>query len=165
MTRNAEMSDVMGIMEVVKETIQEMSLNNNYQWDENYPLATDFEKDIKEGTLYVFEKAGVIAGFVCINKEEPIEYNDLKWGLKEEAFIIHRLAVRKIYRSEGIGAKLIKFANDISKEKGIRYIKTDTYSLNIKFQGLLKKCNYTFIGEIRFPGKEKSFYCYERILK
>ena len=165
MIRNAEMSDMIGIMEVVKETIQEMSLYNNYQWDENYPLATDFAKDIKEGTLYVFEKAGVIAGFACINKEEPIEYNDLKWGLKEASFIIHRLAVRKIYRSKGIGEKLIKFANDISKENGIRYIKTDTYSLNIKFQGLLEKCKYTFIGEIRFPGKEKQFYCYERILK
>lgn len=165
MIRNAKITDMTGIMEVVKETIEEMNLNNNYQWDEKYPLATDFAKDIKEGTLYVFQKAGTIAGFVCINKEVPIEYNDLKWSLKEEAFIIHRLAVRKVYRSEGIGVKLIKFANDISEKNGIRYIKTDTYSLNIKFQGLLKKCDYIFVGEIRFPGKEKQFYCYEKIVK
>ena len=165
MIRNAEMSDMMGIMEVVKETIQEMSLNNNYQWDENYPLIEDFTKDIEARTLYVLEEEGIIIGFICINRSEPLEYKDLKWGLEEEAFIIHRMAVRKSFRWKGIGSKLIKFADNISEENKVRHIKTDTYSLNIKAQNLLEKCGYIFKGKINFLGKEESFYCYERIFK
>jgi GNAT superfamily N-acetyltransferase len=165
MIRNAMLSDMMEIMEIVKETIEEMHSNNNYQWDENYPLIEHFTKDIEDGNLYVFEEDGTVTGFICINKEEPVEYKGLKWELNEEAFIIHRLAVRKNYRSKGIAANLLKFADTLSMKSKIRYIKTDTYSLNTKAQSLLKKCGYTFIGEMSFLGKEKSFYCYERILK
>jgi ribosomal protein S18 acetylase RimI-like enzyme len=164
MIRNARMSDIMGIMEIVKETIEEMHFNNNYQWDENYPLIEHFTKDIEANTLYVFEEE-IVVGFVCINKEEPLEYKGLKWGVNEEAYTIHRLAVRKDYRSKGIAAKLLKFADTLSMENKIRYIKTDTYSLNTKAQNLLIKSGYTFIGEMSFLGKEKLFCCYEKILK
>jgi len=164
MIRNARLSDIMGIMEIVKETIEEMHCNNNYQWDENYPLIEDFTKDIEAGTLSVFEVEGIVTGFICINKEEPLEYKSINWALNEDAFIIHRMAVRNNSRGTGIGAKLIKFADKISAENKIAYIKTDTYSLNIKAQGLLEKCGYTFTGKMNFLGKEKSFYCYERIM-
>ena len=164
MIRNAILSDMIGIMEIVKETIEEMHCHNNFQWDENYPLIEDFKKDIEAGSLYVFEEEGVATGFVCINKEEPLEYKGIRWGLNKDAFIIHRMAVRNNNRGKGIGVKLIKFADKISAENKITHIKTDTYSLNIKAQGLLGKCGYTFTGKINFLGKEKSFYCYERIM-
>ena len=165
MIREAKLYDMIGIMEIVKEATQEMHSHNNYQWDENYPLIEDFTKDIETGTLYVFETEKTVAGFICINKEEPLEYKDLKWKLNQEAFIIHRMAIRKSFRWKGIGSKLVQFADNISIENNVNYIRTDTYSLNIKAQSLLKKCGYTFTGKMRFLGKEKEFYCFERVIK
>jgi hypothetical protein len=33
-----------------------------------------------------------------------------------------------------------------------------------KNEWVIEKCGYDLVGEIRFPRKEKSFYCYEKIL-
>ena len=63
-----------------------------------------------------------------------------------------------------MGYKLINHANAICIEKKISYIKTDTNSLNIKAQGLLRKCGYTFVGETSLLDHEGLFYCYDIVL-
>ena len=65
---------------------------------------------------------------------------------------------------------VVKGSNTLAADRkttipSIRYIKTDTYSLNKKMKSLFKKLGYKFIGEVKFLSKEKAFYCYEKILK
>lgn len=165
MMRKAVLGDLGNIMTIIKETIIEMHSYNNYQWDENYPKEKDFMNDIEKGDLYVAEREGKLVGFICVNKVEPIEYNGLNWGLNDEAMVVHRMAVNPACRREGIGTELIKFADELALNNSIRYLKTDTYSLNIKMDALFKKSGYNFIGEMSFLGKEKPFYCYEKVLK
>lgn len=59
-------------------------------------------------------------------------------------------------------------ANEIADEhalkNNVRYLKTDTYSINTKMNALFVKCGYKLIGEMSFLGKEKPFYCYEKVL-
>lgn len=164
MIRKASMSDIENIMKIIKKTIEEMSTYNNTQWDENYPRKEDFINDIQKENLFVLERKENLAGFVCINKIEPAEYGGLNWTLNESTMIIHRMAVDLNYRRMGIGTELLKFAEEFALKNNIRYLKTDTYSVNIKMNSLFKKCGYKFIGEINFLGKEKLFYCYEKIL-
>ncbi|KAJ53599.1 GNAT superfamily N-acetyltransferase [Clostridium tetanomorphum] len=162
--RKAVIEDLKDIMAIIKETIVEMHSYNNYQWDENYPREKDFIDDIKKEHLFVKEKEGKLVGFVCINKVQPVEYNELNWSLNEEAIVIHRMAVNPSCRREGIGTKLIKFADKLALENNIKYLKTDTYSLNKKMDALFRKCGYNFVGEMSFIGKGKPFYCYEKVL-
>ncbi|MEW9096972.1 MAG: GNAT family N-acetyltransferase [Clostridiaceae bacterium] len=165
MIRKAANEDLKAIMKIIKETIVEMHSYNNYQWDENYPQEKDFEDDIKKGDLYVIEKEGELVGFACINKEEPIEYNGLNWSLNEDVFVVHRMAVSSSHRQMGIGTELINFADELALKNNIKYLKTDTYSLNTKMNAFFKRSGYDLIGEMSFLGKEKPFYCYERILE
>ncbi|MGM9530751.1 GNAT family N-acetyltransferase [Intestinibacter sp.] len=160
----ANLNDVSGIMEIIGETIKEMKSYNNTQWDENYPKAEDFEKDIKSGCLYVDREDDIIRGFICVNSIEPVEYNDLNWSSNQECMVVHRMAVNSNMRNIGIGTKLMKFADELASSKGIKYLKTDTYSLNKKMNSLFKKCGYEFVGEMSFLGKEFAFYCYDKIL-
>lgn len=74
------------------------------------------------------------------------------------------MAVNSHYRRSGIGTELMKFADELALENSIFYLKTDTYSINIKMNALFKKCDYEFVGEMSFLGKEEPFYCYEKIL-
>jgi ribosomal protein S18 acetylase RimI-like enzyme len=152
MIRKAEMSDLESIMEIVPEIIKEMHLSNNYQWDANYPQVKDFTQDITNGNLYVSVKDNRVVGFICINDDEPQEYNELKWSSSEDALVIHRMGVSSDFRKVGIGAELVRFADELSRSLGVNCLKTDTYSLNTKAQGL-------------FEGKEKPFYCYEKVLE
>lgn len=165
MIRKAEIKDIKDIMKIIKETIEEMHSYDNNQWDENYPQEKDFLDDIQKGDLYASEREGKLVGFVCINKVEPAAYRELNWSLNEEFMVIHRMAVKFAVRRTGIGAELMKYADSLALKNNIRYIKTDTNSVNFKMNALFKKCGYNFVGQIRFLGKEKPFYCYEKVLK
>lgn len=164
MIRKATMNDLGSIMEILQKIIIEMHGYNNFQWDENYPQAKNFAADIENGDLFVSERENKIAGFICINRDEPIEYKGLKWSLAEKALVIHRMGVSPDYRKAGIGAELVGLADELAKSIGVKYLKTDTYSLNTKAQGLFQKCGYIFVGEMSFLGKDKPFYCYEKLL-
>ncbi|KOF56550.1 acetyltransferase [Clostridium sp. DMHC 10] len=164
MVRKAVKEDIRDIMQVIKATIEEMRTYNNTQWDENYPREEDFMSDIEKGELFAVDREGKLAGFVCINKIEPIEYNELNWLLNKDAMVVHRMAVNPNCRRSGIGTELMKFADDFALKNSIKHLKIDTYSINTKMNDLIRKCNYNFVGEIYFLGREKPFFCYEKVL-
>lgn len=165
MIRKANLEDIKEIMDIISTTISEMHSYNNYQWDKNYPQEKDFISDINHGDLYVLEKDGKVVAFVCVNKVEPTEYSGLNWSLQKEAMVIHRMSVHSEYRRKGVGKELMIFAEDLAKTNKSCYLKTDTYSTNEKMNALFIKCGYNFIGEMSFAGKEKSFNCYDKVLK
>jgi ribosomal protein S18 acetylase RimI-like enzyme len=164
MIRSAVISDLSQIVEIAESSKLDMHSYGNFQWNEGYPKEEDFIKDITEGTLFVCDIKGSIAGVICINRDEPEEYKTVTWSTAKEAFVIHRLAVSNSFRGQGVGYKLINHANAICIEKKIKYIKTDTNSLNIKAQRLLRKCGYTFVGETSLVDHEGLFYCYDIVL-
>lgn len=164
MLKIAKLTDVDAIMEIISLTVDEMKSYNNTQWDENYPQAKDFEKDIEQGDLYLDIENDEVKGFICVNYIEPDEYKDLKWSSNEKCMVIHRMAVSPNFRNKGVGTKLMKCAEALAIENGVKYLKTDTYSINEKMNSLFKKFNYELIGEMSFLGKEKPFYCYEKML-
>lgn len=164
MIRKATEIDIQKIMEIISVTIKEMKTYNNTQWDESYPQAINFSKDIDAGDLYVDELNDEIRGFVCINYVEPAEYNCINWQSLEKAMIVHRMAVNLNFRNQGVGLSLLKFSEELALENGVSYLKTDTYSINDKMNSLFKKSGFQLAGEMEFLGKEKPFYCYDKII-
>lgn len=164
MIRAAANSDLAQIMKAVEGAKMDMHSYGNFQWNEGYPQEKDFVKDIDEGTLFVYDDEGIVAGLICINRDEPEEYKNVNFSMAKEAFVIHRLAVNNEFRGQGVGYSLINYVDDICKKNNISYIKTDTNSLNIKAQGLLRKCGYTFVGETDLADHIGMFYCYEKVL-
>lgn len=163
MIRRAESQDIIGIMELIKESTQIMVKEQNPQWDENYPAVGDYLDDIKAKTLYVYEDDSQMAGVICINETEPSEYAPINWSQNHKAFIIHRMAVSPSHRGKSIGSSLLDFANTLVKQEGAGYLKTDTYSLNKAMNGLLQKKGYQLCGTMSFKGKPEKFNCYEKM--
>lgn len=164
MIRKATKIDIIKIMEIITAIVREMKSYNNTQWDETYPQAINFSKDIEEGDLYVDELENEIRGFVCVNYIEPIEYNSIDWQSSEKAMIVHRMAVNPNFRNQGVGISLLKFSEELALKNGVSYLKTDTYSINDKMNSLFKKFGFKLVGEMEFLGKEKPFYCYDKII-
>ena len=165
MIRKASLNDLNKIMDIIKSTVEEMKTYNNTQWDENYPQTNDFIADIESGDLYVQEENEEIKGFICVNYEEPKEYEDLNWASKDKAMVVHRMAVNPKFRNQGLGTELMKFAEQLALDNDVVYLKTDTYSINTKMNSLFKKCGFNLVGEMNFLSKEKPFYCYDKLLK
>src|SRR5689334_1396365 len=98
MIRTAILSDLNQIMEIVETSKLDMHSYGNFQWNKDYPKENDFIKDITEGTLFVYDIKGIIAGLICINKIEPNEYKNANWSMTKQSVIIHRLAVNNEFR-------------------------------------------------------------------
>ncbi|TCL65255.1 acetyltransferase (GNAT) family protein [Hydrogenispora ethanolica] len=164
MIRNARSGDLAAIMEIVRKAGQEMRAENRVQWDENYPRLEDFARDVAEETLYVEEEAGRIRGFLCLNYQEPDEYRNLQWSLAEPALVLHRMAVDSAFRNRGIASALMRFGEALARNAGVRYLKSDTYSLNPQMNALFIKLDYRFVGAIQAFGRPNVFHCYEKVL-
>jgi len=162
--RKAISEDLKDIMEIIKQTIIKMHSYNNNQWDGDYPQEKVFIDDIQNENLFVIEREGKIAGFICVNKVEPVEYNKLNWTLNEAAMVVHRMSVSPVYRRNGIGTELMKFTDELALKNNVKYLKSDTYSINPNMNALFLKCGFKLIGEMSFLAKDNPFYCYEKIL-
>src|SRR5699024_12861108 len=58
-----------------------LPIYGNYQWDEYYPTDVTFKKDIKNGTLYVYEEESVIKGCIVADDNHAFSYDDIPWEL------------------------------------------------------------------------------------
>ena len=160
--RQAKIDDLPCIMDIVQKTIKEMRNYNNTQWDETYPQASNFATDIEKGELFAVDRDSRLAGFICINRVEPLEYNELPWSQDCLALVIHRMAVNTNCRGNGVGTELLAHAECLASQAQINYLKTDTNSLNTNAQKLFERCGYRRVGTMNFLGKEPLFYCYEK---
>lgn len=164
MIRLAQLSDLEKMMAIITAVIGEMRQAGNDQWDEHYPLRSDFLNDLETGNLYVTELNGELTGFVCINDQQPEAYQDAGWSACDKSLVIHRMAVNPAYRNRGVASMLMTFAEELGRSKGVTYLRSDTYSQNAKMNALFRKMNYRFTGEIRFFKKPHPFHCYEKAL-
>lgn len=164
MIRQAKKADIPRIMEITRETIKYMNIEDNCQWDSNYPLESDFLNDISTGTLYVDEIKGEVNAFVCVSFEEAPEYAVLPWKCKDGFMVVHRMAVSHKYRENGIGTKLLKYAEEIARNNNAGSLRTDTFCLNSAMNRLLMRMGYSKVGEVYFDEIPKPFNCYEKIL-
>lgn len=165
MIRKAILSDLDGIMDIVKATVEIMNREGNYQWNAQYPVHKDFASDIENGSLYVYELDSKIAGFMCVDSDQPAEYEPLEWTSCQDFLIVHRAAISPDFRKRGIATKLLEYAEEIALSIGASSLRTDTSSENDKMNALFKKLGYEFRGLVKLGGRDIDFSCYEKILK
>jgi GNAT superfamily N-acetyltransferase len=168
MIREAMESDFAEIATIIAEAVQEMRAENSDQWNEQYPAKADFLADINRGELYVDEsdeEPGRIRGVACINEREPEEYGAAAWSRNGRATVIHRLAVARSFRNKGVAGGLLRFAEEAARKNASRYLRSDTYSRNVRMNALFAGAGYRRTGTIRFPARQDVFFCYDKILE
>jgi ribosomal protein S18 acetylase RimI-like enzyme len=142
-----------------------MRENGIMQWNENYPLLTHVESDIKNGGMYCMMDDLNIAGIVVIDENQSPEYLDVDWTFHEEPIlVVHRFAVHPSYQKAGIGKKLMDFALEHAVKNNYKNIRLDAYSGNERTQKFYLNRGYQKVGEIYFPFRTEHFNCYEKNL-
>jgi ribosomal protein S18 acetylase RimI-like enzyme len=163
--RLAEQDDIKAIMQSVKDAVKLMNQQGNYQWDNQYPLSEHFLSDLKQSELYVYEKEGKVVGAVTISVKAHSEYHLISWSSRVDSFTIKRLVVSPSMRGTGIPDEFFKFAEKLAMEKGIHYIKTDTFSKNQSAQKLFQRNNYQLVEKRREEEKADDLCYFEKLLK
>ena len=164
--RLATKADIELIMRLVTEIVPVMRASGNFQWDDTYPNAVVFNKDVELNQLWVADVNDDIAGFAAITTDQDAEYANVGWDINEPAIVTHRLAVSIHYRGQGIAEALLKQAEIVAMSRGISVLRIDTNSANNATQKLFPKLGYLYSGETGLHFRPNLlFYCYEKRLK
>lgn len=163
--RQAGLEDVIAVMELVRKVVPLMRATGNLQWDEHYPNAGVFERDVNLDQLWLAEIDGEIAGVAAITTDQEPEYANVGWDIHETAIVVHRLAVDPAFQGRGVAMALMQQAETVARQREIPLLRVDTNLQNQVTQKLFPKLGYMLSGETGFsfrPGLR--FLCYEKRL-
>jgi ribosomal protein S18 acetylase RimI-like enzyme len=142
-----------------------MQASGNQQWSMDYPNEEVFRQDIDQNHLWVAELNGQVAAVAALTQDQDPEYAQADWDAAEAALVTHRLAVSPSAQGHGLAEALLRQAEVLAAEQGIKALRLDTNSENQATQRLFPKLGYRFAGEITLgfrPGLR--FFCYEKRL-
>ena len=163
--RPGSSKDVSQIMILVGNVVPLMIASGNLQWDNEYPNAEVFERDVELDQLWVAEIDGRIAGVAAITTDQEAEYAQVGFDINETAIVTHRLAVDPAFQGKGVAEALMIQAETVAKARKINVLRVDTNTQNVATQKLFPKLGYVLAGEIGLsfrPGLK--FKCYEKRL-
>ena len=140
------------------------------QWQTDYPGREDVLEDIRNGTGYVMTCAGVPAAYFCLSTEPEEAYaalTDGKWRLDEPYATIHRSCVAAEYRGTGLSDRVIRAAEALTREMGLRDVRVDTHRHNEAMKKLLRRCGFQFRGNViyQMTGHDPRRQAFEKVLK
>ena len=98
-----------------------------------YPDPAFIRRSAQEGTLYVLEADGIIAGAMVMNHETAEGYDRVPWQVEarpEEVAVLHALGVLPGYHGHGLGKKLVGAAAGLAAQAGCRAIRLDVLEGN-----------------------------------
>ena len=164
MIRKATEKDLDAIMKVVDQVIKVMHGQGTFQWDDSYPLVSDYQKDLNRDELYVYEKSAAILGVCTISNRGHEEYHLIEWSEHDCALTLKRLAVSPNARGKGFANQFIQFAGELAGEKNITHLNTDTFAENLYAQKLFKRNGFYFV-QSRIEDEGSELYYFEKKLK
>jgi GNAT superfamily N-acetyltransferase len=165
--RKAIIDDLNDINEIINLVVPIMNSNNNFQWRVGeYPLQSDFEKDIVNDILWVAIEDNKVIGVAALDHTCPIEYDEAGCDITTKCIVPHRLAVHPSSQGKGVALGLMNKAILLAKENNYKYVRVDTNSLNNKMQNMFTKLAFINKGPIKLIGKpeDQTYLCYEYIL-
>ena len=163
--RLATEDDIDSIYEIIEEVKIYLKNEEINQWQNGYPDRNTIKNDVdnKKGHLILVDEK--IAGYICIDFDGEPGYEEIvgNWLTNQKYVVIHRMAIKKEFRGNGISYDVFKLVENIAEERGISSIKIDTDVSNKRMQHLLNKLNYTYCGTIiSTDGGER--LAYEKII-
>ena len=164
--KKANKTDLDNIMKMYKSCVKGMLENGIDQWDNSYPNAEIISEDLNVGTYYIAEIDGIIIGGVNIDKNQDDTYLALDWEDKTDSFlVVHRLGVKEEFWNKKIGKYLMLFTEKLVIEKGLKSIRLDTYSGNLKAIEFYIRLGYNELGTIDLKPNKDKYHCFEKIIK
>ena len=164
--RKANKRDLEGIMKMYGSCVKGMIENGIDQWDDTYPNLEIINEDLTNGTYYVSEMDGTIIGGINIDQNQDDTYLTLKWKDISNAFlVVHRLGVKKEFWNKKVGKDLMLFTESLVIKRGLKSIRLDTYSGNLKAMQFYIRLGYTELGTINLKPNKDKYHCFEKIVK
>jgi len=166
--RQAQVADIDKILEIIAFAKSDFASRGIDQWQNGNPNKNDIVKDVADGVGWVIAndcqkgalQAPVICAYAMLSCETEPAYEVVhgggQWGDLQEPdakrgmpyATIHRVAVAQNARGCGYAKKIIAQCEQVTKKKGIPWLRIDTHQDNVAMQGVIKSCGFVFVGTV-----------------
>ena len=169
--RRASEADLSHILRIRDDARKSLARYGVDQWQGPYPTEQIFRTDIERGECFVVLHGDEVAAFFTLStRPEPCydAIRDGKWSDVPAYAVLHRAALAAEYRGSGLADTLIRFAEEETRKKGIRCLRTDTHRKNKPMQRLLRDTGFRYRGNVDVdsePGHDPQRQCFEKLLK
>lgn len=146
--------DVPRIVEILNDAKALLKSLEIDQWQDRYPNAEQIQNDIKKQESYVVvNDENTIVATTMFTLKPDATYKKViegNWFIDEKQpyGVIHRLAISKDFRGQGIAKFVFEHFHNVLQQKGIKSLKIDTHEHNVGMQSLIKKMGYNYCGII-----------------
>lgn len=148
---------------------QQASKNFAYQgidqWQDNYPNASTFRKDLSEGNSYILE---IILGdkietvgtmYFAMSQDLGYEGNNAHiWSNNLPYGVIHRIALADEFKEKGLSLCFFCYAARQAHRADIPMFRIDTHRDNQIMQSLLQRLGFQNRGAIYFAREDSGVY-------
>ena len=162
--RKATEEDLKEMMTIILEAIESLYMQGSPQWQNGYgPSEQQILKDIKMGNCYVLINDKTIVGLASLIPGIDPVYTKIKYGSWQghDPYVsIHRVAVAKNTRNQGVASSLLKDLIKTAEKQGFKDVRIDTHEQNIGMQKAILKSGLVYRGTVFFPipeGKRKAY--------
>jgi GNAT superfamily N-acetyltransferase len=160
----ANKKQVSSLISLFKNCTAHMISQGIFQWDENYPNASEITANVNNSEVWVAMQGSEIVGTITLNQFESPEYKSIHWS-NSSFIVVHRLAVASKHQGKGVARELMDFTENYCFINSIQSIRLDTYSVNNRNLKFYYNRGYEKIGEVYFRGISDPFDCFEKLFK
>lgn len=136
------------------------------QWERGkYPAQGDVEEAYQAGTLWTGWSGEALAAAMVLNEWQAPGYALIKWQIPmTRPMVVHMLAVDPELGGQGFGGRMVEFAREFAKSRGMDGLRLDAAAYNPVANRLYQKMGFTRAGSLISPYNPPGwdeFTCYE----
>lgn len=158
---DTDIDNVMRIVEAAKLRLRDRGVD---QWQRGYPCRESIEADMAAGVgMALRDDDGIAAYGAVIFTGEPAydHIRDGEWLTAGPYAVVHRLCVAEERLGRGCAVEFMRRMEAFVRER-VKSIRIDTHPDNIPMQGLIRKCGFTYCGDVTIESRRLAF---EKVLE
>lgn len=156
-------ADLPALLALKDACVARMRADGIEQWDEVYPDAAVFIRDLAAGTVHVLREGGGIIGCFTLDTTHDPLWEGMAWTVPvESAEVVHRLMVHPAAQGRGLAKLLMAHAESLARARDFRAIHLDCFTANPAALALYERLGYRRTGTARM--RKGPFVCFEKLL-
>ena len=152
--RRARPEDLDRIAEIYEEAKKAIAVLGIDQWQDGYPNRSVAEEDCAAGLSVVVCEGDLPSGVCVLIPDGEKTYDVIENGAwltgngSRKYMTVHRIAVLAAFRGKGAAARLLHYAEEEARGKGLSSIRIDTHEGNVVMRRMLEKNGFVYCGVI-----------------
>lgn len=155
----ARKEDIDACAQIIENAKQFQREQGFVQWTDSYPNRDTVCEDVSLGWGYRLLVDGYLAGYMCVHCDGEPAYDKIQgaWKTKEPYGVMHRMAIAREFRGQGLTNTVFALIEELCKSRGIHGLRVDTDFHNKRMQHVFEKCGFTYRGEIELDGRKLAY--------